>query len=468
MDVIRSRIGLIALIFFGIVLFSPTPVPVALVDSIMKAKIAGASGRPGSVLEYLEDAISRDAQLTSLHLTISEAALAVDDIDLARESFSHVQSNDIRSTCVDFDIRINQADIVGALETWDRNDFDCQIDTQLLWDLTQELISEMEFQLAGEFLAKLSLQLPTNAEIQFHQGLLLATVSPETSLGLLRLANELAPSGNSIGLELVRTIEDSRVVESEAYALAQVGQVLAKYGFWPYAARAFRSAIEWEPTYADAHAFLGLALDEMGENGYEAYQHAIDFAGDNALPHIYLGMHWLRNGYPEIALTKFERASELEPDNPIIAIQIGHSYELMGEIEIALDAYRIATEISPQNPAFWLILAQASLSNERNVLMIGQPAARNAVALDPENPNAVDALGYSYYLQGDLDYADRLITRAVELDPLNPHTQYHLGLLRAAQNEYLDSKAAFEMAIRLDPNGSVGTLAERALETISQ
>jgi tetratricopeptide (TPR) repeat protein len=100
--------------------------------------------------------------------------------------------------------------------------------------------------------------------------------------------------------------------------------------------------------------------------------------------------------------------------------------------------------------------------------MIGQPAARNAVALDPENPNAVDALGYSYYLQGDLDYADRLITRAVELDPLNPHTQYHLGLLRAAQNEYLDSKAAFEMAIRLDPNGSVGTLAERALETISQ
>jgi Flp pilus assembly protein TadD len=326
----------------------------------------------------------------------------------------------------------------------------------------------MEFQLAGELLAGLSQQFPANAEIQFHQGLLLATQSPETSLGLLRLANELAPEGNSIALELIRTIEDARVVDNDAYALAQVGQVMAKYGYWSYATRAFQAAIDLEPTYADAHAFLGLSLDEMGENGFDSYQRAIELADDLALPYIYLGMHWLRNGYPEIALTKFEKALQLEPENPIVVVQIGHSYELMGETEYALDAYLAATELSPQNPTFWLILAQASLNAERNISMIGQPAARNAVALDPDNASAVDALGYSYYLQGDLDYADRLISQAVGLDPHNPLIQYHLGLLRAAQNKYFESKAAFEMAVRLDPQGSVGGLAQRVLDTITQ
>jgi hypothetical protein len=59
-----------------------------MVDAIMKAKIAGAAGRASSVLDYLEDAISREAELTSLHIAISEAALAVDDVTLASHSFS--------------------------------------------------------------------------------------------------------------------------------------------------------------------------------------------------------------------------------------------------------------------------------------------------------------------------------------------------------------------------------------------
>ena len=65
-------------------------------------------------------------------------------------------------------------------------------------------------------------------------------------------------------------------VKQEQTLIAQ--KVTAKYGYWSYAARAFQAAIELEPTYAEAHAFLGLSLDEMGKNGFDAYQRAIELA----------------------------------------------------------------------------------------------------------------------------------------------------------------------------------------------
>lgn len=468
MDVIRARLGSIAIIFFGIVLFSPTPVPRALVDAILKAQIAGESGRPDAAVVYLQDALQRDDGLSSLQLNLAEAALALNNVQLAESAYLNIPVDAHRGICVLFDLHLSQQDYLEALEIWNQENFDCEVDTGAIWEIIQAQLSEREFQLVEAFLETLSLELPADPKVQFHRGLLLATVSPESAIGLLRLADELATDGNSVVLELVRSIEDSQFEQNDAYSLAQVGQVLGKHGYWNFASRAFQSAVNLAPNYADAHAFLGLSLDQIGENGFEAYERAIELAGDQSLPYIYLGMHWLRNGYPAIALNKFERARELEPENPIILVQIGQAHEQMGDLEIAIDAYRAATEMSPQDADFWLVLAQASINHEYNIPMIGQPAARNAVALNPTNANAVDALGYSYYLQGDLIYAERLITRAIELDSSNPLIQYHLGLLRAAQNQLGESRAAFEMAVLLDPEGTIGKLASRSLETLSQ
>jgi tetratricopeptide (TPR) repeat protein len=471
MDVIRSRLGPIALIIFGIILFKPTPLQRGLVESIEKAKVAGAAGRTDAALSYLEGAIKRDDQLTPLYINIAQAALASDDLELASRYVAYFQEgpqDDARSTCLEFDLLSKLDDPEAAIEIWGQKEIDCPNDIEYLRTIALKLISERDFPLARQALSELSKVLPADAEIQFLYGILLATSKPETSLAFLRLSNELEIDGNAIAIELVRTIEDSRIVESEAYTLAQVGQVLTKYGYWSYAASAFQLATELEPSYADAFMFLGLSLDEIGKNGLESFQHAIDLSNDQAIPYIYLGIHWLRNDSPDKALQNFELAARLDPENPIVTVQIGHVHEFQGEIELAMQAYRAATELAPQDPAFWIILAQASLGHEFNVAAIGQPAARNALALEPDNPVALDALGYSYFLLGDLDYADRLISRAIGLEPLNPLIQYHLGLLRASQNRYQQAQSAFELAFNLDPEGGIGKMAERALATISQ
>ena len=100
-----------------------------------------------------------------------------------------------------------------------------------------------------------------------------------------------------------------------------------------------------------------------------------------------------------------------------------------------MSAYRDAAELVPYNPDFWLLVAQYTLSKEIGVQSIALPAARNALALKPRNAEGLDALGYGYYLLGNFPMAERLLSRSVQLDPSLALTQYHLGLLRLAQEQ---------------------------------
>ncbi|MCK5645982.1 MAG: tetratricopeptide repeat protein [Anaerolineales bacterium] len=471
MDVIRSRIGYIVFTILAILMLRPTPLQHGLVSMLTKANISAASGKYEAALRHLEGATSLDNELTSIYADIAAAALASNNYAQAEKYILlHKEINplDPYLDCLEIDLYSKQGDAKSAIELWTSSAAECQNSAIIIRELTLQLLAQGNYHLAIEAISDLTQLKPADFEMQFFRSLILATSDPERSLSFLRLTDEITPAGKPLALELVRTIENARFEESEAFTLAEVGHLLTKHGYWNYAINAFQSAIEIEPTYADAHAFLGLALDEIGKSGYQSYQHAIDLAPENSLAYIYLGIHLLRNGFPELALSKFETARELEPRNPIIAVQIAHAYELLGEVEIAIDTYKIATEFAPQNSTFWVLLAQASLNHEYNTENIGLPAARNAVAISPKSGMALDALGYCYYLLGDFDFSDRFLTRAVELEPLNPSIQYHIGILRASQDQYLDSKAAFEMALFLDPDGSIGKMAKRALETISQ
>jgi tetratricopeptide (TPR) repeat protein len=108
------------------------------------------------------------------------------------------------------------------------------------------------------------------------------------------------------------------------------------------------------------------------------------------------------------------------------------------------------------------------LRSKFDILNIGLPASRNAVALDPNNASALDALGYCYYLLGDIDFAERFLKQSIIIDPNLANTQYHMGLLHLYQENSDLATTAFEFAYLLDPEGSIGELARRALETLGQ
>jgi tetratricopeptide (TPR) repeat protein len=88
--------------------------------------------------------------------------------------------------------------------------------------------------------------------------------------------------------------------------------------------------------------------------------------------------------------------------------------------------------------------------------------ARQAVAFQPHDAAAADALGWACYCAGQADLAQPQLTRAVSIDP-QPAYRYHLGMLLESQGDKPEAARQYRQALESLPDNP--TLALR--ETIS-
>lgn len=77
--------------------------------------------------------------------------------------------------------------------------------------------------------------------------------------------------------------------------------------------------------------------------------------------------------------------------------------------------------------------------------------AEAAIALDPRDPQAHNALGRAQILRGDTDAAERALQRAVDLNPSFAIGQYSLGFTLNLAGLVEESDAAVSLAQRLSP-----------------
>jgi tetratricopeptide (TPR) repeat protein len=283
---------------------------------------------------------------------------------------------------------------------------------------------------------------------------------------ILRAAELLASQGDARARAVRLAIQNASRRADPAFTLGAAGRALGEIGEWSLAAWAFEEALRLDPQTADARAYLGLALDQSGGDGLEQLLRAVEEAPESPLPHFFLGLHWRARGDAEQALEALTSAAELDPESPAIAAELAGALEDLGEMDEALAAFLHAANLAPDESGFWRLLADFSTRNEIQVTEVGLPAARNALALAPDDPAACDALAFAYFLAGDDALARRFIDRAVRLHPLRSSTQYHLGLLLLSQGEIPAARSALEWAALLDPDGPVGALARRTLERL--
>jgi len=466
----QTRFVAMAGIVIIILSLSLTPSNRVVDNQILLARTAAKSGKPGAALEHLEEVLEFYPDSQRYRVSAGELAFAIGDYNRAIfhfESLVKGLESEEGINCLLADLYLHLDDIERALEYWAFAENNCPAFDQTLLAIARDLIEDGSMAEADNLLQSLSLSRPQDPEFHLLNGMVVATYDPEKALSSLRLADDLTNNSNLQAQQLFRVIEDARSADHVAYSLAIVGQYYASIGEWMFSVRSLQNAIAIQPDYADAYATLGLARDRIGENGIVELLKAVELAPEEVIPHLYLGMHWQLKNEFDMAFNEFERASELDPTNPAVAAQIGAVYEAKGEINTAIQAYRAAAEMNPQNANFWLLLALICLEYELHLVDIALPAARNAVALNPNNPSALDALGYCYYLLEDFNYAETFILRSIQFEPTSAITQYHLGLLKTIQNEPMSAIAAFKMAYQLDPEGSVGNRAQRALETIS-
>jgi tetratricopeptide (TPR) repeat protein len=293
----------------------------------------------------------------------------------------------------------------------------------------------------------------------YRLGLLLAVRQPDAARAYLTGAARDPRFATNANIMLAVLGEDSDPV----YAAARLGVAYARVGEWRLAEAQLTRVTEQVPNHARALAYLGLARDRLGEDGYAPLLQALALAPDDPLVHTLMGYHWKQLGAWEAARVEFERAYDLDPANAATSAEIGLMYAAKGDYETTRIWLREATRLAPNDPAFWKLVARFYLDRAFEVESAGLPAAIRAAELAPDDAEAHDLIGWAQLLTGNTEGAAAALNQALRLDPSLASAHYHLGLVYEQRGDLEAARRAFARAAALDPGGPVARLAQREL-----
>jgi tetratricopeptide (TPR) repeat protein len=295
-------------------------------------------------------------------------------------------------------------------------------------------------------------------EATYRLGLLLAPRQPEAARSYLAAA---APdpgftTNTTIVLEALSGAADPD------YDAARLGVAFARVGEWRLAERLLAAVTQRTPDYAQALAYLGLARDRLGQDGYPPLAQALALAPRDPLVHVLMGYHWKHIGGWEAARMEFEQAYDLDPANAAVCVEIGLMYAAKGDYTTAGIWLAEATRLAPNDPAFWKARAQFYLDRAFEVEREGLSAARRALELAPDDAEAHDLVGWALFLGGDTAGATTALNEALRLNASLASAHYHLGLVYEQEGDQGAARQTFARAAALDPGGPIARLAQRA------
>jgi tetratricopeptide (TPR) repeat protein len=449
-----------------ILLLSPHPVVGRMVVALLEARTGFQAGRTQEGIGSLEDAVEIAPYLLALLGPAAEAALERGQPELALQlslaasrglpDSTFIECLVLRSMFASADLEeIRNLDVSRVAA--------CHEGRRDLALACKSLFVQGQGGLAREILAFL---LDQPEDVPEDATWLAALFLPEEADAPLR---DLALRGGSereLALDL-RRILSAPAVESEAARMASVGHAFSRYGKWDLAALAFAEAVALEPQNAQAHAYLGLAQDQLGLDGLEELRTAGELSPSDPSPAVFLGLHWLQAGETGKARQALEHALRLGTPTPALLDELGRVQALLGDMQSAKQSLLEATKLEPREPRHWIVLAQFSTDYEIEVSTVGIPSARNALVLSGSCPACLDLLGYGYYLTGNLPLAERFLWRAVAEDQDLARSLYHLGLLLASQGKAEAARLALSRALAMDAEGKITPLVIRTLDTIT-
>jgi Flp pilus assembly protein TadD len=217
---------------------------------------------------------------------------------------------------------------------------------------------------------------------------------------------------------------------------------------------------ELDPENYTALAYSGYALLALGrpDDAREKLRRVTQLDPQDPLGHYFLGILHRSEGYLSTALWDFKRSLRLDPLNAAVYAEIANTYQRLGQHVAAEEWYRGAVSIAPEEPAFRLLLTEFYLD------VVPRPqealiAATELAALTPDDPIALDLLGWARFLAGQTSAAKTTLENALALDPTLARAHYHLGVVCEELGDLAGAERAYQRAIDLDTQG---TYRERA------
>lgn len=431
------------------------------------AQAAAAADETGPASEALMRVASMQPWRKELWQKAGEYAFSAGDLDRAITMLEKARAEHIISAdglVVLGDAYLQNGDRLSALRAWK-----AAIRTGATVEGAFERIYHQQREQYDLIAARITLQdwlvrHPGNVEPLYHSGLLLSVLEPEQALPVLLDASSRDPSYSNRVETLRKGLSLALVAGDPVFARMQVGRSLATLGEWDLAQVCFEEAVQLDPSYAEAWAFLGEARQQLQQDGFEDLERAAALSPDSVVVQALFSVYFRRQGKPELAVEFLEKIIEHEPDQAIWQLEMGNTLAESGDLMAAQTYFIKAAELEPDTPLYWMELARFSVVHGADVRGVALPAARQALQLAPKDTAVLDMNGQVMYQLGDLASAERFLQRSLEIDAAYAPAHLHLGQVYLQWQRMDSARMHLSNAARLSGGGQVAETANRLLE----
>ncbi|MGB3246532.1 MAG: tetratricopeptide repeat protein [Sulfitobacter sp.] len=210
------------------------------------------------------------------------------------------------------------------------------------------------------------------------------------------------------------------------------------------------------PDHVDALLLTANLLESLGQNDLAIEEYKSVPPDDPAYHAAELGRVGAlrRMDRPEQAIEVLEQLARTHGEMAVVHSTLGDILRGQDDFKGAIAAYDRALEVAPQEGRIrWVLLYSRGIAHERaGDIDMAEADFRAALALNPEQPQVLNYLGYSLVEeQRNLDEALNMIERAVAASPTSGYIVDSLGWVFYRLGRYDEAVVQMEQAVQLLP-----------------
>jgi len=278
------------------------------------------------------------------------------------------------------------------------------------------------------------------------------TAVPYFDQGRLKLARILADSGrNDEAITHLRWILDNGSDLSGASFL--LGLINYNSGHFEKAALHYEQAFEESgERHIESLNNLALALKSQGklDQATVALSKAIALDSQYEKAYYNLGLIYLDNEEPQLALESFQKVIEINPLHEQAWYNIGYIHSQRGAVKASIQSYEKTLEINPVNTKCRLNLAVQY--NRDGQTDKAEKQYNIVLSINPAYSSAWYNLGLLLKKRNSLDEAEEAYLKAIELEPENAKYRYSLALIYENRNNPEGAITVLEEALDISPD----------------
>jgi len=210
-----------------------------------------------------------------------------------------------------------------------------------------------------------------------------------------------------------------------------LGHALAELGHYQEAIKEFRIALKIKPNLVEAHNNLGNALSNLGQidEAIAEYKITLGLNPKHADAHNNFGIALAMRGKLDEAIEHFHKAIQYKPTDASAHSNLGNAFAAQNKLDEAIKEYDECLRLNPKDAQAYNNLG--NVLSQQGKMDEAIPRYQLALRVKPENPEAHFNLGFCLAKQGRRDEAEKQYLEALRQQPNYAQAQQQLNLLRA-------------------------------------